>query len=397
MFRLRGPTLAAILMTPDSAASPVLPPMHATGFYLESSARQPHLPRQIELDPLPKTVGRGHECDIALKVGDLSRQHARFFAQDGGLWLADLGSTNGSYVNQQRLSEPVQLRAGDVIHLADNEFRLLRHHRSAGTDDLHTDSGRTLDRTRAAVHGLDTSFPLETATFLELLDREMVAGFKQAVVRPDGRLFAYELLGRSTHPGLPVGPGQLFALAASVGKEVELSRLLRRRSFAQAAAADLRVPLFFNNHPAECLDVDALLAELSALRALYPSLQLVFEVHEAAITDLDMIATIKQTLRRLHIRFAYDDFGAGQARLLELAEVPPDILKFDMALIQGLSSPESSKYLLLEALSKLVHQLGIATLAEGVESPIEAQLCARLQIQLLQGFLFHRPADITAT
>lgn len=369
--------------------------MHATGFYLESSARQPHLPRQIELDPLPKTLGRGRECDIALKAGDLSRMHARFFDQDGGLWLEDLGSTNGSYVNEQRLAQRVQLRPGDVIHFADNEFRLLKHAPTAATDKDRDSEDRTVDRTVVATRPLDTTFPLETSAFLELLEWQLVTGFKQAVVRPDGRLFAYELLGRSTHPSLPVGPGQLFALAASVGKEVELSRLLRRRSFEQAAAADLRMPLFFNNHPAECLDIEALLAELTELRGLYPQLQLVFEVHEAAITDLEMIATIKATLRQLGIRFAYDDFGAGQARLLELAEVPPDILKFDMGLIQGLHSPESSKYLLLEALSKLVHSLGIATLAEGVETPVEAELCARLGIQLLQGFLFNRPHPIT--
>lgn len=368
--------------------------MRVTDYYLESSARQTHLPRQIDLDRLPKTLGRGRECDIALKVGDLSRLHARFFEQDGGLWLEDLGSTNGSYVNQQRLTQQVQLRPGDVLHFADNEFRLLRHEASAAAGTPRDSEDRTVDRTVVAYRPLDTTFPLESSAFLELLEWKLVAGFKQAVVRPDGRLFAYELLGRSTHPSLPVGPAQLFALAASVDKEVELSRLLRRRSFEQAAAADLRVPLFFNNHPAECLDVDGLLAELTELRALYPALQLVFEVHEAAITDLQMIAAIKATLRQLNIRFAYDDFGAGQARLLELAEVPPDILKFDMGLIQGLSSPDSSKYRLLEALSKLVHSLGIATLAEGVETQTEADLCGQLGINLLQGFLYNRPHPI---
>ena len=71
----------------------------------------------------------------------------------------------------------------------------------------------------------------------------------------------------------------------------------------------------------------------------------------ADFTDFDLILAMDSSnlaaLRKLNIRFAYDDFGAGQARLLELAEVPPDILKFDMGLIQGLHSPESSKYLLL--------------------------------------------------
>lgn len=368
--------------------------MPAIGFYLESSARQAHLPRQIELDRLPKTLGRDASCQIALKVNDLSRQHARFFVRDDGLWLEDLGSTNGSYVNQQRLTQPVALRPGDVIHFADHEFRLLRRDLSAVAGQARDSDDRTVDRTVVASRPRDTTFPLETSSFLEMLEWKMVTGFKQAVVRTDGRLFGYELLGRSTHPGLTVGPGQMFALAASVGQEVALSRLLRRRSFEQAASAGLQVPLFFNNHPAECVDLDGLLAELRQLRHEFAALQLVFEVHEAAVTDLTMIATIKAELRKLDIRLAYDDFGAGQARLLELAEVPPDILKFDMGLIQGLSSPDSGKYRLLEALSQLVHGLGIATLAEGVETQTEAELCRRLGIQLVQGYLFNRPHPI---
>ena len=85
--------------------------------------------------------------------------------------------------------------------------------------------------------------------------------------------------------------------------------------------AGMTAPLFFNTHPAECRAPDQLVAELESLRARHPSLDLVFEVHEAAVTDLGVMADIGTALRAMNIRLAYDDFGAGQARLLELVEV----------------------------------------------------------------------------
>ncbi|MEZ5556198.1 EAL domain-containing protein [Haliea sp.] len=249
--------------------------------------------------------------------------------------------------------------------------------------------------TEVSQQPLVTSFPVESAAFLEVLDKGLVEAHIQPLVHADGSLFGYELLGRCTHPTENLHPGKLFALAASVGREVELSRLLRRRSFEQASAAGLREPLFFNNHPAECQDMDALLGEIRDLRRRHPDLQLVFEVHEAAVTDLQMMARVRDTLRELEIKLAYDDFGAGQARLLELAEVPADFLKFDMGLIQGLTSRDSGKYRLLKALSELVHGFGIRTLVEGVEQEVEAELCRELGIHLYQGFLFARPRPIT--
>lgn len=364
--------------------------MNDSGFYLESPDSQAHLPRRIDLQTLPLTLGRGEDCGIPLAVPRLSRLHARFDSRDGSLWLEDLGSTNGTWVNHRRIESATPVRPGDILHFADHEFRLRRSQTGGGTA-----ADPFSPETEVSQQPLVTSFPVESAAFLEVLDKGLVEAHIQPLVHADGSLFGYELLGRCTHPTENLHPGKLFALAASVGREVELSRLLRRRSFEQASAAGLREPLFFNNHPAECQDMDALLGEIRDLRRLYPDLQLVFEVHEAAVTDLQMMARVRDTLRELEIKLAYDDFGAGQARLLELAEVPADFLKFDMGLIQGLTSRDSGKYRLLKALSELVHGFGIRTLVEGVEQEVEAELCRELGIHLYQGFLFARPRPIT--
>lgn len=86
------------------------------GFVIE--VREPDAPpRRLSLDPGPVEVGR--ECS-GLTVSDpgASRRHLRLEAGPEGLSVADLASTNGTFVNGARVADPVWLRAGDVVSLA---------------------------------------------------------------------------------------------------------------------------------------------------------------------------------------------------------------------------------------------------------------------------------------
>lgn len=73
--------------------------------------------RAIDLDTFPFTIGRARECDLVLDSGEISRLHAQLVSDHLNLYLEDLGSTNGTFVNGQRLEpgEPLRLRSGDVI------------------------------------------------------------------------------------------------------------------------------------------------------------------------------------------------------------------------------------------------------------------------------------------
>ncbi len=360
-------------------------------FYLESSKGQAQLPRRLELDEFPATVGRHPDCNVQLNVDRISRLHARFELRDGQLWVEDLGSTNGTFVNHELIKDLTTVKVGDVVHLADHEFRLMRE-RGTGGARRSVSSAETV----VGMSALPREFPLQMAAFFDLLENGKVASFYQAIHRADGAFYGYELLGRSTHEELTEGPGQLFALAAALNAEVRLSRLLRRRSFEAASKAGLKAPLFFNNHPTECENFDELLAELARLRSEFPELRLVFEVHEAAVTDQDAMASVRRELTRMNIELAYDDFGAGQARLLELVEVPPDYLKFDISLVRGLEDRDSAKFRLLETLNGMISDMGIKTLAEGIETETTATLCREIGIDFLQGFLYSRPKLIVS-
>lgn len=77
--------------------------------------------REIALKP-EMSFGRQADCDVQLTEGHASRRHARLLVQPDGVWLEDLGSANGTYINGARLSGKARLNAGDRLRFDVEEF-----------------------------------------------------------------------------------------------------------------------------------------------------------------------------------------------------------------------------------------------------------------------------------
>lgn len=71
-------------------------------------------------------IGRDEGCDIRPDDAYLSQFHAKLYANDGVWYVEDLGSTNGTYLNQQRLTGPMELHAGDTIRVGEVTMELRR-------------------------------------------------------------------------------------------------------------------------------------------------------------------------------------------------------------------------------------------------------------------------------
>ena len=83
------------------------------------------------------TVGRNAQNDVVLASGQVSRQHARLTVQDGQVWLQDLGSANGTFVNGSRIADaPVALQLGDEVAFADLAFVVASEDLADGMDAL---------------------------------------------------------------------------------------------------------------------------------------------------------------------------------------------------------------------------------------------------------------------
>jgi EAL domain-containing protein (putative c-di-GMP-specific phosphodiesterase class I) len=182
----------------------------------------------------------------------------------------------------------------------------------------------------------------------------------------------------------------MFRAAAQLILEAKLSRMLRWEGMENSRVFP-RVPhLFLNTHPTELIE-PGLVESMRTLRSTHREQPITLEIHEAAVMNERVMTELRAALKDLQISLAYDDFGAGQARLRELVEVRPDYLKFDIALTRGIHQASAQRQQLLATLVGMARELDIVPLAEGIESDEESQACHQLGFVLGQGYRFGKP------
>jgi hypothetical protein len=77
-----------------------------------------------ELNSAQLTIGRGQQNDITISTDEYaSARHARFEPRQDGVWVQDLGSTNGTYLNGARLDHPRRLTRGDIVRIGETDLR----------------------------------------------------------------------------------------------------------------------------------------------------------------------------------------------------------------------------------------------------------------------------------
>lgn len=348
-----------------------------TAWFLEGSAVEGQKSQRFPINASPFRVGRRGDLDLTLSSRGVSKLHAEILVTDEILFLRDLGSTNGTYVNGHRISVDTPVADRDLVQFADLEFRIKRLEPTTAEQTLECESF-------ASVAVL--------AEFERLLDGEGLAPWFQPIVAfASGRTSGFEILARSSVEGLET-PGAMFSTAARLEMEDELSIACRRQGLLLSRRLPAYSEIFVNTHPREEL-MTGVLESLQELRKENPDRPITLEVHEAAVVDKASMKTFKAALRDMNIRLAYDDFGAGQSRLSELAEVPPDYLKFDMGLVRNIDKSTAQQQM-VSVLVKMAQELGTATLAEGVESAEEADVCKQLGFEYGQGYYFGKPAPV---
>jgi hypothetical protein len=79
---------------------------------------------EVQLDSAPLMLGRGSRNDVDLGRDEYaSSEHARIEPRRDGVWIEDVGSTNGTYLNGTRLTGPKRLSVGDVVRVGETELR----------------------------------------------------------------------------------------------------------------------------------------------------------------------------------------------------------------------------------------------------------------------------------
>ncbi len=350
-------------------------------WFLSGQIEESEPTRQYEIHTLPFSIGRRKDASMCLPLGCISKNHAEIAAgSDGSLILRELGSTNGTFVNGEKLEGETKLRENDLIHLATLVFRV--GHRSEGTTVFNTIHEDVCDKALAMIQ------------FERLIsDGGLYPHFQPIVTLQNQERIGYEVLGRSRLFGLQ-SPYEMFAAASQLNMESQLSEAFRMRGVEIGMAFGADTNLFVNTHPKE-LDRSELYQSLEDLRAAAPEQMITLEIHEAASTNMTMMAELRAVLNDLEIKLAFDDFGVGRARLVELGEVRPDYLKFDMKLTKNIENAPASRQELVALFANLVNSLGIRTLAEGVETRECHETLVEMGFELGQGYYYGRPSPVS--
>ena len=226
----------------------------------------------------------------------------------------------------------------------------------------------------------------------EAMDFDIAMAFQPIVDLQTGAPFAYEALVR--------GPGG--ESAASVLSQVtpenryafdQQCRVKAIQGAARAGllAGDARLSINFLPNavysPQACIQLT--LATAAALD--FPTDRLIFEFTEnEEMVDPAHVANIVASYQKMGFGVALDDFGAGHAGLNLLARFQPDIIKLDMELIRGLDA-SLPRRIIVEGVVKMCDALGVAVIAEGIETQAELEALREIGVRYIQGYLLARP------
>jgi len=239
---------------------------------------------------------------------------------------------------------------------------------------------------------------LEARTLLDILEaRRFVAWFQPIVAAGTGEVVGYEsLLRGQRQDGSLMFPDEIFSCAAENDLLFQVDRQARETALLCAAEQGIVRQIFINfvptaiYDPAHCLQ--STLATAKRL-GIAPE-QIVFEVIETErIKDTEHLKHILDFYRATGFRIALDDVGSGYASLSLLAMLKPDIIKVDMAIIRGIHQ-DMDRQAVFRALVGIARDLGIQVLAEGIETEEEYRYVVSHGADLLQGYLFARPAPV---
>lgn len=210
------------------------------------------------------------------------------------------------------------------------------------------------------------------------------------------QLAGFEALVRWQRPGRGrVSPADFIPAAERTGQIVPLGTLILRQAAQQLRAWQQQglavMPVAVNVSPLQFEDTGFAdwLLDLVRAHGVNPALIEVEITETAAMTHMDRVLPQLARLRDAGVGVAFDDFGTGQSSLTLLRRLPITTLKLDRSMIDPL--PEPAAGAVVRAACLLAQSLGLAIVAEGVETEAQAAEVEALGCTHLQGWLLSRP------
>ncbi|MBM4267443.1 MAG: EAL domain-containing protein [Deltaproteobacteria bacterium] len=225
---------------------------------------------------------------------------------------------------------------------------------------------------------------------------ELVLHYQPLIDLQTGRLNGLEALVRWQHPTRGLLPPAAFlplaektGLIVDVGEWILWTACTQRRAWQRDGIVPGRVAV--NLSPRQ-LHGDRFVPTVASIleRTGLPGALLEMEVAEDLLVPDDIGRRALTGLRKLGIRLSIDDFGTGYSSLAYLQSLPVDAVKIDQRFVAGLDGDHGSR-VIVRAVISLAHELGLAVVGEGVETPKQLEFLREHGCDTAQGFLLCPP------
>jgi diguanylate cyclase (GGDEF)-like protein len=366
----------------------------------------------------------GHETGdrLLIEVADRLRATVRstdLVSRFGGDEFAVLlvGSVDEGPVDLSRRVEEIHRLVTSKVELDGITFEVGASFGVVQWPAQGTDSATLLRRADAAMYEakrnqlgvvwytpeLDADAPRRLDLYLSIsgaLEREeLTVHFQPKVSLVDGRITGAEALVRWMHPahGM-IPPTEFIPLVVQTGLVGKLTRLVLRRSaeavaFMRSAGLDISVAV--NLTPRDLLDPMLVpdlrdIVETAGIEASWLHVEI---TENAMVVDFDTSISVLMHLRELGTKVAIDDFGTGYSSLQHLHRLPVDQLKIDQSFISRLATDDSAAAIVLASIN-LASDLGLQTVAEGIEDADTIGVLGRLGCDEIQGYYVSRPVPL---
>jgi len=248
------------------------------------------------------------------------------------------------------------------------------------------------DMRQEALARLETEVELRRA----VAEDQLRLHYQPVIDLGTGRVVGVEALLRWQHPthGL-VLPDQIIEIAEETGLIVPIGEWVLREACRQLAqwseeAPHLTMAVNLSGVQLGRVDLVRRVADVVEAAGIEPG-RLSLEITESVLMrDAEEALGMLLDLKALGVRISVDDFGTGYSSLTYLKRFPVDVLKIDRTFVDGLGT-DADDLAIVRSILALAEALGIDTIAEGVETPMQAQVLRDLGCERAQGFLLGRP------
>jgi len=342
------------------------------------------------LDSFPFTIGRNESCDLHIDSHQVSREHATISAAGRKFKVRDLGSTNGTFVNGQRIEEAA-LADGDLLVIADVEFTFF-----CGSGGAKRQTATQVMSRGDASRDTVWETILSVRRTHEVVTHRCLRTLYQPIVELEsGAVFGYEAFAAAGGSSTPSVRCEGLTPAVECRAAGRLRHLFRRLAVEEAVSLPPGERLLLAITAAESAE-PSLIGHLCQLRNFVgSSRQIVVEIPDGAVRGTADFRALLACLRDVQIQVAYDDYASSKARVIEHKDVAPDYLKLAPSMLKSIHKG-ADRQRQVQLIVKASHDIGCTVIASGIDDQADLDVCRNLGCTLVQGSHSGEPQTVAA-